>query len=76
MEDYLDKFYTLISEVYYTNLYTIVVKFHCGLQISIQNQITTLLMDRSEDIDTNTWYNAACRIDQARQANKAFQLTQ
>jgi len=42
MENYLDKFYMLISEACYTNLYIIVIKFHYSFQTAVQNQITTL----------------------------------
>ena len=63
IKDYLDKFCILISEACYTDLYTIVVKFHYSLQTSIQNQIATLPVSKPEGVDPSAWYNTACRIN-------------
>ena len=52
---------------------TLVVKFWCGLQLGIQNQITTMPYGQPADTDPDTWYRAAQRIDQACLANKTFQ---
>jgi len=56
VEEYLDKFQTLISEASYTDFQTIVVKFHYRLRITIQNQIATLLVDHSEDTNPLAWF--------------------
>jgi len=50
MENYLDKFQTLVLEASYTNPHTIEVKFCYELKIAIQKQITTLLVERPKDI--------------------------
>ena len=63
VEDYLDKVHILISEAYYTNPHTIVVKFYYGLQISIQNQIITLPVRKPKDANYYAWYNTIYRID-------------
>ena len=43
VDDYLDSFQTLVSNVGYTDPQTLVVKFRRGLRLGIQNQITTML---------------------------------
>jgi len=65
-EDYLDKFQSLISEASYIDPYTIVVKFYCGLQTVIQNQIVTLLVRRPKDTNSIAWFEAVHKINQAR----------
>jgi len=49
VENYLDKFQTLMLEANYTNSCTIEVKFCYRLKIVIQNQITTLPIERPKD---------------------------
>jgi len=71
VDDYLDNFQTLVSDVGYTDPQTLVVKFRRGLKLGIQNQIATMPYGRPAD--TNAWYRAARRIDQVRLANQAFQ---
>ena len=73
VDDYLDNFQTLVSDVGYTDPRTLVVKFRRGLKLGIQNQIATMPYGRPADTDSDAWYRAAWRIDQARLANKAFQ---
>ena len=71
MDDYLDNFQALVSDTGYTDPWTLVVKFRRGLRLGIQNQIATMPYGRPAD--TDAWYRAARRIDQARLANEAFQ---
>lgn len=58
VKKYLDKFQSLILEVNYTNLCTLVVKFCQGLYNTIQNQIMTLSIDRLDNIDSTAWFKA------------------
>ena len=73
IEDYLDEFQTLISNANYTDSCTIVVKFRRDLQTTIQNQITTLLVECLKDIDLTMWFEATRCINQTWQTSKAFQ---
>ena len=72
MDDYLDRFLTLVSDARYTDPRTLVVKFCRGLKTNIQGQITTMPFGRPTDTDLEAWYAAAQRINQARLTNKAF----
>jgi len=73
VDNYLDNFQTLVSDMGYTDPRTLVVKFRRGLKLGIQNQIATMPYGRPTDTDPDVWYRAARRIDQARLANEAFQ---
>jgi len=73
VDDYLDSFQALVSDVGYTDPRTLVVKFRRGLRVGIQNQIATMPYRQPADTDPDAWYNAARRIDQACLANEAFQ---
>jgi len=42
VDNYLDNFQTLVSDVGYTDPWTLVVKFQQGLKLGIQNQIATM----------------------------------
>jgi len=75
VDDYLDCFLILVSDAGYTDLRTLVVKFHQGLKTNIQGQIATMPFGRPADTDLEAWYTAAWRIDQARLTNEAFQST-
>jgi len=59
VDDYLDNFQALVSDVGYMNPQTLVVKFRQGLRIEIQNQIATMPYERPADTDPDTWYRAA-----------------
>ena len=72
VEDYLDSFQSLVSDASYSNPRMLIVKFQRGLQTGIQNQIITILVGCSSDMDLEAWYEATRRIDQACLANKAF----
>ena len=74
--DYLDEFKELISESKYTDSKVIVIKFRRGLRSSIQDAIATMSSGRPSDSNVSAWYQAASRIDLARQANDAFRSTQ
>ena len=73
VDNYLDNFQALVSDAGYMNPRTLVVKFHRGLRLGIQNQIATMPYGRLADTDPDAWYRAAWRIDQACLANEAFQ---
>ena len=72
VDDYLDNFQALVSDVGYTDPQTLVVKFQQGLQLGIQNQIATMPYEWPADNDPDTWYRAAWRIDQMHLANVVF----
>jgi len=74
VDDYLDSFQALVSDVGYTDPWTLVVKFRQGLRLGIQNQIATMPYGQPANTDPDAWYKAARRIDQARLANEAFQF--
>jgi len=74
VDDYLDSFLTLVFDARYTDLQTLVVKFHRGLKSNIQGQIATMPFGQPTDTDLEAWYTAAQRIDQARLTNEAFQF--
>jgi len=42
VEDFLDSFQSLVSDIRYPNLQTLIVKFYQELRIDIQNQIATI----------------------------------
>jgi len=73
VNDYLDSFQALVSDVGYTDPRTLVVKFRQGLRLGIQNQIATMPYGQPANTDPDAWYKAARRIDQACLANEAFQ---
>jgi len=72
VDDYLDNFQALVSNVGYTDPRTLVVKFWQGLRLGIQNQIATMPYGRPADTDPDAWYRAVQRIDQAYLANETF----
>ena len=51
VDDYLDSFLTLVSDVGYTDPRTLVVKFRQGLRLNIQSQIATMPFRRPIDTD-------------------------
>jgi len=59
VDDYLDNFQALVSNTGYTDPQMLVAKFRHGLQLGIQNQITTMLYEWPLDIDPDVWYRAA-----------------
>jgi len=73
VDDYLDSFQALVSDIGYMDPQTLVVKFQRGLRVGIQSQIATMPYGQPADTDPNAWYKAAQRIDQAHLANEAFQ---
>jgi len=72
VDNYLDNFQALVSDIDYTDPQMLVVKFRRGLRIGIQNQITTIPYGRPANTDPDTWYRAVQRIDQVHLANEAF----
>ena len=72
VDDYIDQFQELIDLMEYDDDKTIVIKFRCGLDLALQNQVA-LLGDGTPDFgDLEEWYEAARRVFQNKEANKAF----
>jgi hypothetical protein len=65
VDDYLDEFRDLVSELGYTSPKTIVVKFRRGLNAEIGDAIATMAVERPDDLDPEAWFEAAVRIDQS-----------
>jgi len=65
VDDYLDRFLTLVSDAGYTDPRTLVVKFRQGLKANIQGRIATMPFRQAANTDPEAWYAAARRIDQA-----------
>ena len=59
VDNYLDSFQALVSDMGYTDPWTLVVKFWRGLRLGIQNQIATMLYGQLADTDPDMWYRAA-----------------
>ena len=72
MDDYMDEFIDLITDVGYTDPKTIMVKFRRRLDPQIQNAIATMTYGRPSDISLTHWYDTAKNIDQNWAANEAF----
>ena len=51
VDDYLDNFQALVSDIGYIDLWTLVVKFQRDLRLGIQNQIATMLYGRPANTD-------------------------
>ena len=72
VDDYIDQFQELIDIVEYDDDETIMIKFQCGLDPALQNQVA-LLGDGTPDFgDLEGWYEAIRRVFQNKEANKAF----
>ena len=72
VDDYIDRFQELIDLVEYDDDKTIVIKFRRRLDPMLQNQVV-LLGDGAPDFgDPEGWYEAAWRVFQNKEANKAF----
>ena len=74
INNYLDEFVELIMEVGYTDSKTTVVKFRKGLDLQIQNTITTMAYGCPSDASPEYWYEVAKNVNQNRAANEAFKL--
>ena len=73
VDNYLDKFLELVSEVGYTDPRMVVVKFQKGLDPQIQNSIITMPYGGPLDTSPGDWYKAVKNIDQNQKVNEAFQ---
>ena len=72
VDNYIDQFQELIDLAEYNDDKTIVIKFQCGLDPALQNQVA-LFGDGAPDFaDPKGWYEAAQRVFQNKEANKAF----
>jgi hypothetical protein len=75
VDKYVDGFRELIEMAGYTEGLAIVVKFHCGLQRDIQDQIALMGFGHPGDDDPEAWYEAAIRCDENRITNAVFHNT-
>ena len=64
VDEYLDEFQDLITEAGYSDLKTIVMKSHWGLDSQIQNTIATMPSGCPSDMVPTDWYTAARTIHQ------------
>ena len=72
VDDYIDQFQELIDLAEYDDDKTIMIKFRRRLDPTLQNQVA-LLGDGAPNFgDPEGWYEAARRIFQNKEANKAF----
>ena len=73
LDDYLDEFQDLITDAWYTDPKTTVVKFRRGFDPQIQDVVATMAAGRPSDTNPDAWYSMAWMVDQNRAANEAFQ---
>ena len=72
VDNYIDCFQELTDLAEYDNDKTIIIKFQCGLDLALQNQVA-LLGDGAPDFnDPLGWYKAARKVSRNREANEAF----
>jgi hypothetical protein len=69
---YIDEFKDLVDLSGYTDPIAIVLKFHCGLNLTTQDRTAESGMDRPQDRDFDGWFKAARHLDLNRLANEAF----
>jgi hypothetical protein len=74
VEAHINEFKDLVDLSGYTDPIAIVLKFHRGLNPTTQDRIAESGMDRPSDMDFNSWFKAARRLDLNRLANEAFHL--
>jgi hypothetical protein len=72
VDEYVDDFKELINQAGYMEGLAIVVKFRCGLQREIQDQIAQLVIGRPGDDNPEAWYDAAIWSDENRITNSLF----
>jgi len=72
VDAYLDQFRDLISDSGYSNLKTVVVKFHRGLDCRILMALAAMPSGRPSDSDPEAWFRLAVQLDQNQAADKAF----
>jgi hypothetical protein len=75
VDDYLDQFHDLVYESGYTNLKTIVVKFHQGLDWWISPTLAGMASRQPSDTDPEACFNLAVQMDQNHATNEAFQAS-
>jgi hypothetical protein len=74
VEAYIDEFEDLVNLSGYTDPIVIMLKFHQGLNPTTQDRIAKSGTDRLSDMDFNSWFKAAQRLDLNQLANEAFHL--
>ena len=72
LEDYIDEFQMLLAASGYSDGLNVVLKFRCGLDVTIMDQIATMTIGRPADDCLQDWMKAARMIAQNRAANQAF----
>jgi len=75
VDDYLDQFRDLIYDSGYTDLKTVMVKFHRGLDRRISTALAGMAFGRPSDTDPEAWFHLAVRIDQNRAADEASNIS-
>ncbi len=74
VDEYLDQFCDLIYDSSYTDLKTIVVKFHWGLDRRISTALTGMVSGRPSGNNPEAWLCLAVQMDQ-NCAAEAFQVS-
>jgi hypothetical protein len=72
VEAYIDEYRDLVNMSGYTDPIVIVLKFHWGLNATMQDKIAESGTDRPRDNDHQGWYAATRRFDLNQLANEAF----
>ena len=72
IDEYVDNFCELIKQAQYFEGSHIVLKFHQGLNLKIQDHITCLTSGRPSDKAPRQWYKAVILCNENRLANEAF----
>jgi hypothetical protein len=72
VDEYINQFQELIDVAEYNDDKTIVIKFHKGLDPTVQNKVT-LIRDNTPDFeDPEGWYEAIQKVAWNTEANEAF----
>jgi hypothetical protein len=73
IETYINKFKDLVDLSRYTDPIAIVLKFCRSLNLTTQDRIAELGMDRPQDRDFDSWFKAARHLDLNRLAHYVAQ---
>ena len=72
VDNYIDHFQELTDLAEYDDNKTIIIKFRCGLDPALQNQVALLGDGAPNFNDPKGWYEATCKVSHNREANEAF----
>jgi len=75
VDDYLDQFHDLIYNSGYTDPKTVIFKFRRGLDCRISTALAGMTYGRPSDMDPETWFRLAVRMDQNRTADEVFHVS-